>query len=154
MLSLGQCGGQGWNGPTTCAQGTCKYSNGTCFPQLVLPCSHPSSLVQSVSELEFESVKYTRYTIPDNRCYHKIKQSFAVPYTPAEYPTRAHASSVLRTWVRVCHRYLESKYLSPSIIYVLVLSSMQPAAHDVPWPPPRQGIPEITRAREGSMHQI
>jgi cellulose 1,4-beta-cellobiosidase len=23
----GQCGGQGWNGPTTCAQGTCKYSN-------------------------------------------------------------------------------------------------------------------------------
>ncbi|CAG7851064.1 SubName: Full=Related to endoglucanase B {ECO:0000313/EMBL:CCA72182.1} [Serendipita indica DSM 11827] len=23
----GQCGGQGWNGPTTCAQGTCKYSS-------------------------------------------------------------------------------------------------------------------------------
>ncbi|KAK6356389.1 hypothetical protein TWF718_000750 [Orbilia javanica] len=23
----GQCGGQGWTGPTTCAQGTCKYSN-------------------------------------------------------------------------------------------------------------------------------
>ncbi|KAG8831414.1 hypothetical protein FRC17_003192 [Serendipita sp. 399] len=25
----GQCGGQGWTGPTTCAQGTCKYSNGS-----------------------------------------------------------------------------------------------------------------------------
>ncbi|KAK6335605.1 hypothetical protein TWF696_002372 [Orbilia brochopaga] len=23
----GQCGGQGWTGPTTCAQGTCTYSN-------------------------------------------------------------------------------------------------------------------------------
>jgi hypothetical protein len=23
----GQCGGQGWTGPTTCANGTCKYSN-------------------------------------------------------------------------------------------------------------------------------
>ncbi|KAK6351338.1 hypothetical protein TWF718_004502 [Orbilia javanica] len=23
----GQCGGQGWTGPTTCASGTCKYSN-------------------------------------------------------------------------------------------------------------------------------
>lgn len=23
----GQCGGQNWTGPTTCAQGTCKYSN-------------------------------------------------------------------------------------------------------------------------------
>jgi len=23
----GQCGGQGWNGPTCCSQGTCKYSN-------------------------------------------------------------------------------------------------------------------------------
>lgn len=23
----GQCGGQGWSGPTCCAQGTCKYIN-------------------------------------------------------------------------------------------------------------------------------
>ncbi|KAF8453203.1 glycosyl hydrolase family 7 protein [Kalaharituber pfeilii] len=23
----GQCGGQGWTGPTTCAQGTCRYTN-------------------------------------------------------------------------------------------------------------------------------
>lgn len=24
---IGQCGGIGWTGPTTCAQGTCKVSN-------------------------------------------------------------------------------------------------------------------------------
>jgi hypothetical protein len=23
----GQCGGQGWTGPTTCASGVCTYSN-------------------------------------------------------------------------------------------------------------------------------
>ncbi|CAG8601227.1 9878_t:CDS:2 [Acaulospora colombiana] len=32
----GQCGGQGWTGPTTCASGTCKYSNASaCLEQLL-----------------------------------------------------------------------------------------------------------------------
>lgn len=36
----GQCGGQGWTGPTTCASGTCKVSNAwysQCLPQQCIP---------------------------------------------------------------------------------------------------------------------
>jgi lytic cellulose monooxygenase (C1-hydroxylating) len=43
----GQCGGQGWAGPTTCAQGTCKAQNSyySQYPYLSLSKISPTSMI-------------------------------------------------------------------------------------------------------------
>ncbi|WYZ43826.1 hypothetical protein EsH8_VII_000262 [Colletotrichum jinshuiense] len=47
---FGQCGGQGWTGPTTCASGVCQYQNpwySQCVPGTAVTSSPPSTLTTS-----------------------------------------------------------------------------------------------------------
>lgn len=58
----GQCGGQGWGGPTTCSQGRCQSYNRTCpfvySPLSVLILNSPYSLVQPVHPIKGQALEH------------------------------------------------------------------------------------------------